>query len=293
MIKENVEESFTGGITTFDAYSNWMDSCPFGRTILYPDGVIVKKIAAQVEITEEEKNTIIESIQQNVTGLDDRYPKVTFYYFFTPYSIQWWQSLVEEGSLDKQIEAEKIIIQEILKHENIKLFSFNCLTNITTDLNNYKDISHYREWINSLILRYISEDKCRITDENYQSYLSEEKDFYSNDDYAQLNNQEDYVNDYYAAILLNEEIYGTAPFNLDLKNSKIISMVNAEVVSNQHDGKDGILCTGSLQRSPGSVISVGDYIRDTEYIGFKYSIDDLSQYNYLVFYGKKSLIMGS
>lgn len=55
MIKENVEESFTGGITTFDTYSNWMDSCPFGRIELYPDGVTVKESAAKMEITEEEK----------------------------------------------------------------------------------------------------------------------------------------------------------------------------------------------------------------------------------------------
>ena len=51
-----------------------------------------------------------------------------FYYFFTPYSAAWWQSLLDAGILKKQIQAEKIVIEEILKYNNIKLYSFNCVS---------------------------------------------------------------------------------------------------------------------------------------------------------------------
>ena len=287
MIKEKNEDSFTPGITSFDEYSNWTGTWVFGKNTLYPDGVTVRETPANQEITEEEKDTIIENIRLNVTDIADEYPNVKFYYFFTPYSIQWWQSQKDCGLLYKQIEAERVIIEEILKYDNIKLFSFNCLSEITTDLNNYKDNIHYGEWVNSLLLKYMSEDKYLLTYENYESYLTEERELYYNYDYAQLNAQEDYINDKYVVALYNEKINGVEPLHIDLRDNGLVAIQNAEIVEDQYNGANGILCTGCIQRPSESEISVSDYLRDTEYIGFKYSVDDISKYKYLVFYGKK------
>ena len=115
--------------------------------------------------------------------------------------------LLEAMRLDQNIEAERIAIEELLKYDNIRLFSFNNLTNITTDLNNYKDATHYGDWINSLILRYMYDGKGLLTAENYEAYLEEERQFYSTFDYTLLNGQEDYEDDSLAAQLLYDEIY--------------------------------------------------------------------------------------
>ena len=109
--------------------------------------------------------------------------------------------------LDQNIEAERIAIEELLKYDNIRLFSFNNLTNITTDLNNYKDATHYGDWINSLILRYMYDGKGLLTAENYEAYLEEERQFWSTFDYTLMNGQEDYEDDSLAAQLLYDEIY--------------------------------------------------------------------------------------
>ena len=74
----------------------------------------------------------------------------------------------------------------ILECPNIKLFSFNLMTEITTNLDNYKDVTHYGEWINSDILRYMKEDKGLLTKENYQDYLKRERDLYMNYDYQTI-----------------------------------------------------------------------------------------------------------
>jgi len=86
---------------------------------------------------------VVENVRQNISSLTDAYPDVTFYYFFTPYSILWWQRRVEGGDIYRQIEAEQLVIEEILKCPNIKLYSFNNNFDITTDLNNYRDRLHY------------------------------------------------------------------------------------------------------------------------------------------------------
>lgn len=250
-----------GGITSFDKYSNWMEDYTFGNSVVLPNDIKRGKFADTAELTQEEVDMISGNIRQNVTALADEYPDVTFYYFFTPYSAAWWQSKLIDGTIGKQIEEEKIVIEEILKHDNIRLYSFNHLTDIVTDLNNYKDIWHYGEWVNSLMLRYMHDGKCLLTLENYEQYLEDEMLFYSIYDYTRLNRQEDYENDYYASALLNEKISNVRPFRIDLKNN---DRSEVEVKT-----------------------SVGDCLKDAGYEGFRYNIEDISAYKYLVFYARK------
>ncbi len=286
MVTENNKPNFKGGITTFDEYSNWMHNYKFGYNTIFPKGITIKEPAKSAELTEKEAVTIRENIKQNVVALAEEYPDIKFYYFFPPYSAAWWQSLLYSGNLKKQIQGEKIVIEEILKCKSIKLFSFNCLFDITTDLNNYKDITHYGEWVNSLMLKYMKEDKCLLGPENYNKYLEEEYQFYSTYNYSLLAEQEDYDNDYYAGALLNSKITGVAPYQINLENDTY-ELMHAVMKTNQYKEENGIVCYGSLQRQPRSEPSLAEYVRDIEYIGMKLSIDNLSKYQYLVFYGKK------
>ncbi len=249
------EEGFSPGITSFDSYSNWMEGYKFGvnSPTMFPKGIPeTNRSVAQVDLTEEEKEMVLGDVRQNVISLAKKNPDVTFYYFFTPYSAAWWQSLINAGTFNKQIEAEQIEIEEILKVQNIKLYSFNNLTWITTDLNNYKDRPHHGEWVNSLMLRYMREEKCLLTKRNYKEYLQTEKEFYWSFDYEDcFNTQEDYEQDYFAAALLDEETYGVKPYRIS--QSEIEKSIKQ---NNKSDGKRII-------------------------------IKDISDYRYLVSYGKK------
>ena len=290
MAKENDVDGFQPGITSFDSYSNWMASYTFGVNTLLPDGPTkTDRSVEQVALTDEEKDIVLGTVHQNVTSLAEEHPEVTFYYFFTPYSALFWQSQINAGTFDKQIEAERIMIEEILKVANIKLYSINNETDIITDLNNYKDAPHYGEWVNSLMLKYMKEGKCLLTAENYDEYLSKEKIFYWNFDYEKcFKDQEDYESDYYSAALLDEELYGIIPHKISREEIERTDLKNARVTENQHDGEFGVDCKGSLKREPGSEVTAQDYIFQTdEYNGFKLSEQNVDNYRYLVFYGRK------
>ena len=287
MVLANDNEGFEPGITSFDEYSNWMAGYTFGVNRVCPEGVTVQDVGTPVHLTDAEREVVLENVQQNVTFLAEQYPEVTFYYFFPPYSAVWWQAFVNDGTIYRQIEAEELVIEEILKHDNIKLYSFNNLTDITTDINNYKDSIHYGSWVNSLMLQYMYDGICLLSDENYEEYLEEELSFYTSFDYGQLNDQEDYENDYFAEALFNEKINGVVPVSFSEEMLLQGEFQSASVVANQHGGSAGIECTGSLQRESGSEISVGDYIISAEYVGCKIIIDDISDYKYLEFYGVK------
>ena len=119
----------------------------------------------------------------------------------------WWNELYNSGILYKQLEAEKYITELILEHDNIRLYSFNNRFDITTDLNNYKDPYHYAAWINIIMLKWMHDDEYRLTKDNYEDYLKQEYDFYTNFDFESINGQEDYEDDSYAATLLGVDSY--------------------------------------------------------------------------------------
>lgn len=177
--------------TDFDHYSYWMPGRVFGKNKVLANVSEFKQPKQINKLTENTKQTIIENIEQNIKSLPKIHPDCTFYYFFPPPSALWWGKIYESGDIEKQIEIEKTAIEAILVCENVKLFSFNNEFDLTTNLNNYKDEGHYGEWINSLMLEYMAQDKCLLTKDNYLDYLEKEKEFYSTFDYNSLFDQID------------------------------------------------------------------------------------------------------
>lgn len=287
MTKANDDPGFAGGITTFDEYANWMKYYRFGKNTLFPKGITVNKAGDPVHITEAEAERTRQNIEQNVVSLAREHPHVTFYYFIPPYSAQWWKESLENGTIYKEIEAMEIAFAEILKCPNIKLFSINNRFDLTTDLNHYKDSTHYGEWINSLMLHYMHDDQYLLTAKNYKAHLYSILRYYCTFDYTQMNDQPDYDDDYYAAFLLAKETYGLEGQAIDLTSEKL-ELQHAEVVEGQFDGHPGILCTGSLQRDYRiAEITAADFMRDTEFVGFKMTVSDITPYKFITFYGKK------
>ena len=196
---------------------------------------------------------IKKNVELNITSLAKEYPDIDFYYFYPPYSISSWYHDLENGELYRKLEAEEYFTELILPYKNIHLFSFNNRTDITTDLNNYKDNNHYGCWVNSLMLKWMSEGKYQLTEDNYKEYFEKEYDYYTNYDYSKLLEQnypleyDDYEADFYAGALLNREITGAEPID-------VITEANIETTS------DGII---------------------------KFDVDLSKGYNYLCFYCQK------
>ena len=164
-----LEYTWDGGKTTdFDEYSNWMEYSTFGKETVDATYTRADRIDALEQLSTEDYKNINENVTQNITELADAHPEIDFYLFFTPYSIYYWDSLNQMGILEKQLEAEKYVIELLLLHDNIHLFSFFTEFDMICNLDNYKDIAHYGEDVNSQILLWMSEGKHEITRENYQ-----------------------------------------------------------------------------------------------------------------------------
>lgn len=197
---------FKPGMPSFDEYDNWQRAFSFGVNAVLADGVSFEEVNHEdIELGDEDARLIRENITRNVTSLADKYPNVQFYYFFTPYSVAWWNDCNNYRTTNKLIEGERLAIELILEKENIHLFSFNNATDIVADLNNYKDAQHYGEWVNSIILLCMKEGKYQLTKENYEEYLDEELRLYTEYDYESIVTQSDYEDDFEGVPALYED----------------------------------------------------------------------------------------
>lgn len=202
------------GITSFDAYSGWMgDGYTFGADVVLHDlfqfeqayNMGFTKMDFERSMTDEERETIRQNIEQNVVALAEAYPDTQFYYFFPPCSAAYWGGKQSVSSLLRQLEMEQYAAALLVSHDNIHLFGWTAF-DITDDLNNYKDSTHYGEWVNSWMLVQMKNGVGRLTEDNYEAYFQEMYDHYSVFDYNGLFEQEDYEDDLYAAQLLYEKM---------------------------------------------------------------------------------------
>lgn len=175
--------------TSFDEYGNWSNEYSYGKEAVLKTYELNETAAESYDtrkLTVGERKILIENIEKNYITLIKQHPDTTFYLFFTPYSICYWDGLNNSGEIQHRIDMEQLAIEELLQCSNIKLFAFSNWFDMVCDLDNFKDRAHFGEWINSQILICMSNEQYMITADNYMEYIDEITKFYSTYDYKSL-----------------------------------------------------------------------------------------------------------
>ena len=187
------------GYTSFDDYSYTENNNVYGK-----DRVLVgrKKFNEPDEVylfpSDEDMKLLEDNIEQNVVALARKHPETTFLYFFPPYSMAYWGGLYEVGELDNMLTYKAKAIEQMLECDNIHIYSFTTHTEITADLDKYRDQAHYNYDVNCTIMDIIMDYENgyentdmftvsdRITKENVDKYLAEETILLNSFDYNSL-----------------------------------------------------------------------------------------------------------
>lgn len=167
-----------GHTTTFDEYSNWNADKTFGKEAILTQ---FSRPAKGDDAQYGKMNT--QNIEKNILSLVKDHPDTEFYLFWTPYSIIYFDLINQSGTLKNILTWEKEAIEMMLPYENLHLFSLFNDFDVITDLDNYKDILHYSEDINSYILESMANGEHEITMNNYEQYCQKEWEFYTMYDY--------------------------------------------------------------------------------------------------------------
>ncbi|OPA72652.1 hypothetical protein BB381_05520 [Campylobacter pinnipediorum subsp. caledonicus] len=102
-------------------------------------------------------------------------PNIRFKIFLPPYSVLFFKKWESMNVIKDAFKFKEYALSELLKLKNVEIYDFQVDKNITHNLSLYKDISHYHQKINTLILEYIKEHKYLVTNENYKSLIEDLK----------------------------------------------------------------------------------------------------------------------
>ncbi len=125
---------------------------------------------------EEDKQTfeyMKNSFDKNFLKIIQNNPQIHFKIFFPPYSILTFKIFEERNQLIDIINFKKYMYENLLEYKNVSIYDFQIASEITTNLNNYKDISHYHQKINTWILEQMKDNKYLVTQENKEENLEE------------------------------------------------------------------------------------------------------------------------
>ena len=180
-----IERTLSGTPSTSrDEYSSWEFETGLDAVMNTHDRDIGS--GTPIPFTQEEREMVTRTITENITKLTNKYPDVTFYLYYTPFSITYWESLKLDGLIERQFVAEQLVTELLLECPNVKLYNFFDQHDIICNLDYYSDSGHHNAEVNSYILQWISNDTSLVTKDNYLDKLQQEKDFYLNYDYDSI-----------------------------------------------------------------------------------------------------------
>ena len=167
-----------------DMYGNWSEYAQFGAETVLRDFVPLPISEKELQLTDEDLERVSENISKNFLELAEEHPDTEFYFFFPPYSICYWDSLVRSRQIGAQLTAQALSAELLLQAENVHVFDFSKRTDIIGDLGNYMDPIHYSQSVNSEILNSMRNGEGELVPGEADAYFEEVKTLYENYDFT-------------------------------------------------------------------------------------------------------------
>lgn len=124
-----------------------------------------------VTVTDVDLNDLYERM---INSIDDFFSQLDFdstdkyNFFFPPYSSLYWYNARKEGYMDIFFDAKGYFIEKATEY-GASVYDFQS-ADFTTDLNNYRDITHYKPEFNDWMTDCFSDGTSRVTDKTYYQY---------------------------------------------------------------------------------------------------------------------------
>ena len=127
----------------------------------------------------------------NITPFIEMYPETEFVIFYPPYSMLYWEQEVLKGELEEMMQVYRHSLSRLLSYENVTIYYFQDEEEIITNLDNYRDVSHYGPQFNRYIFECIRDGKNVLTEDNMEEHLDKMYKFAEGFDYYSLWQEEE------------------------------------------------------------------------------------------------------
>ncbi|OCS87048.1 hypothetical protein [Caryophanon latum] len=171
----NIIPYFQGGITDLEKYAYWgdfYDFYDFNETVVLEDySKVIKEINDTKTFNMSPTKTIVDYIKPIIRAN----PNVEFNLFLTAPSILYYSyaNRMNENSNEMINEIRLALVEELGHLSNVNLFDFSIEKEWTHNLDNYKDVSHYKPEINKEMMERIFNNENVINSDNVEAINKE------------------------------------------------------------------------------------------------------------------------
>ena len=123
---------------------------------------------------------------ERVTGWLEQYPDTEFIFFFSPYSILFWDKKNQLGQTEAMLTLLQETVETLLQYDNAELQFFMADTQVITNLQNYADHIHVAGRVTYRMAQAMPTGQYRLTKETYVEVLDGLRDFVVHYDYEQI-----------------------------------------------------------------------------------------------------------
>lgn len=158
----NEDEAFT-----------WEDEDLFGREHVIDDISTDHESQAWVNVDDDNKN-LRQKAKINIKGIIDiveLHPEVQFTFIYPPYSMAYWYEQKMENLSFDRLDMYMSSMEELLMYDNVEIYFFMDDYETITNLDNYRDMCHYKPDINKLMLECMHDGRFKVQEENIEERM--------------------------------------------------------------------------------------------------------------------------
>lgn len=114
------------------------------------------------------------------------HPDTEFIFYYSPYSILFWDKMERQGRTDAMLAVLKHATEALLAYDNVKIQCFLTDIDIITDLDNYADHIHVAGRVTWKMSKAMAGTEHLLTLENYEAKLDALREYVVNYDYESI-----------------------------------------------------------------------------------------------------------
>lgn len=134
-------------------------------------------------------DAFLENCRENlatVTSWLEQHPDTEFIFFFSPYSILFWDKMDRLGEREAMLALLEETTETLLRYDNAELQFFMADTDVITNLDNYADHIHVAGRVTYRMAQAMPTGQYRLTAENRAEVLDGLRDFVVHYDYDEI-----------------------------------------------------------------------------------------------------------
>ncbi len=114
------------------------------------------------------------------------HPNTEFIFYYSPYSILFWDKMERQGRTDAMFAVLKHATEALLAYDNVKIQCFLTDIDTITDLDNYADHIHVAGRVTWKMSKAMAGTEHLLTLENYEAKLDALREYVVNYDYESI-----------------------------------------------------------------------------------------------------------